>query len=72
MGADFGQLASSEVCRGLWGSGEAAMNDCVQGDQRGQQLILIHSNGDRKQGFINTNSHTNDQENRFLKILLHK
>lgn len=40
MGADLGQLASGGAWRGLWGRGEATMDECVQGDQGGQQLIL--------------------------------
>lgn len=40
VGANLGQLAPCEVCRGLRGCGEATMNKSVQGDQGGQQLIL--------------------------------
>lgn len=60
MRADLGQLASSEVWRGLGGSGEATVNQGVQGDQRGQQLTL--TDRETKRGF-NSNKPTHRSEN---------
>lgn len=54
MGADLGQLASSEVWRGLWRRGEATMNECVEGDQGGQQLILTQRETERRLLFSQT------------------
>lgn len=40
--AEFRQLPSCEVGGGLRGCGEAAVDKCVQREERGQQLILMH------------------------------
>lgn len=48
MGANFGQLAGGEVCRRLWGCGEAIMNMRVQGDEGGQQLVLTQRETERR------------------------
>lgn len=55
MRTDLGQLAGGEVCRGLWGRGEATMNKCVQGDQGGQQLILTRE--ETEEDLIKTVTH---------------
>lgn len=56
MGADLGQLSSSEVLRGLGGRGEAAMNKRVQGDEGGQQLVLTQK--ERPKRILFKHSHT--------------
>lgn len=49
--AELGQLPSCEVWGGLRGCGEAAVHECVQGKERGQQLLLM-SNREKDDSFV--------------------